>query len=80
MTGRFHSFVCSYWWWLHGRGNVLTAYFLTLPECAWEFLPIQELHKLNSELDTSTKQLQEDLAETKDERSQLLARVFELGM
>ena len=55
--------------------------FLTLTEWAWKFLPpVQELHKLNRELNTSTKRLEEDLAETKDERSQLLARVFELGM
>lgn len=54
--------------------------FLALTEWAWDFLPVQELHKLNRELNTSTKRLEEDLAETKDERSQLLARVFELGM
>lgn len=40
----------------------------------------QEIHKLNSELDTSTRQLWQDLTETQDERSQLLARVMDLGM
>jgi len=40
----------------------------------------KEIHKLNSELDTSTRQLWQDLTETQDERSQLLARVMDLGM